>query len=230
MFSDHPFIAVTYWLLRKTIGIPIRILFIHRVSGLVNIPQKGPAIIAFNHQSFFDFLCFAAITPRNIHFLSAEKFFENKWFSVLMFFTGQIRVNRLDREKKTVHDDVAKHVKKGTLIGIFPEGTRSPDEWEMLKAFTGVAQFALRHHIPIIPVGIRGTYKVMAKHDRWPRVKKIVEIHVGRAIHLPEYFDKHNDHEICLYVTECVMSELEKLSGKRYIHYESRLYTKNRSY
>ena len=222
--SDHPFIAVTYWSLRKIIGYPIRLFLIKKVINIQNIPVNGPAIIAFNHQSFFDFLCFAAVAPRNIHFLSAEKFFEHKLWRLLMIFTGQIKVKRGDHDKSGVHQSIARHVRKGTLIGIFPEGTRSPYNDEMLKAFTGIAQFSLKHHIPIIPVGLLGTHSVMSKKDSWPKIKKIVIINVGEPMYFPDYLDKHTDHSICTHVTEKVMFSISQLSGKKYKHYESKEY------
>jgi 1-acyl-sn-glycerol-3-phosphate acyltransferase len=221
--SDHPFIAATYWILRKIIGAVVRPVLIKRVTGLENIPLTGPAIAAFNHQSFFDFICFASIVPRNVHFLSAEKFFTHAGWRMLMLFTGQIRVNRDNNDKHVLYEEVKKHVDRGTLIGIFPEGTRSPHKEEMLKAFTGVAHFALKHHVPILPVGIVGTYDVMAKHHKKPHFKKIVEIHIGQPMHFHEHYDRHNDKEICMHVTERVIKEIEKLSGKKYLHYESKL-------
>ena len=220
--SDHPFIAVTYWILRKIIGAIIRPILIKQVTGLQNIPLKGAAIISFNHQSFFDFLCFASIAPRNIHFLSAEKFFEHRLWRILMLSTGQIRVNRNENDKHLLYEEVEKHAAKGKLIGIFPEGTRSPHKEEMLKAFTGIAYFALKHHIPIIPVGIKGTYDVMAKNHKRPHLKKIVEINIGQAMYFNGHHDKHDDKEICTFVTELVMKEIEKLSGKIYPYYESK--------
>ena len=76
--SDHPLIGICYWILRKIFGPVVRLLLIRRVGGLANIPKSGSAILAFNHQSFFDFICVPAIAPRNIHFLAAEKFFEHR--------------------------------------------------------------------------------------------------------------------------------------------------------
>jgi 1-acyl-sn-glycerol-3-phosphate acyltransferase len=218
--SDHRFIGISYFFLRKIIGIPIRFLFIKKVTGKDNIPLKGPAILAFNHQSFFDFLCFSAIAPRNVHFLSAEKFFHNKIWRILMVLTGQIKVDRTSDNKSKMHQIVKNHITKGLLVGIFPEGTRSPFEKQMIKAFTGVAQFSLLHHVPIIPVGIKGTYQVLSKKDFFPKVKKIVEIQIGNALHFPAHFDKHTDKEVCTYVTEHVIKEIETLSGKTYPHYE----------
>lgn len=222
MRSDHPFVGVIYWLMRKVMGPIIKHFLIKRSIGLNNIPKSGSAILAFNHQSFFDFLCFAAITPRNVHFLAAEKFFEHFGWRILMLLTGQIKVNRSEHDKVLLHEEIRFHVNGGKLIGIFPEGTRSPYKDELLKAFTGVAQFALKYHIPIIPVGIIGTYDVMAKHMSKPLIKKIVEIHIGRSLDFFNYHGSHGDKKTCLYVTEKVIKEIEKLSGKKYPHYESK--------
>jgi 1-acyl-sn-glycerol-3-phosphate acyltransferase len=218
--TDHPIISLTYYILRKFIGIPVRWFLIKEVSGINNIPKNESVILAFNHQSFFDFICFAAISPRNVHFLSAEKFFSHPLWKILMTLTGQIRVNREDHDKNEVHESVERHVKKGALIGIFPEGTRSPHEYEMLKMFNGVAKYALQHRIKIIPVGIRGTYNVMSKHDNFPNISKSVSIHIGEPLDFGEHHHKHSDKIICTYVTETVVKSIEKLSLKRYPHYE----------
>lgn len=222
MHSDHPFIGITYWIIRKIVGPIIKIFLIKRTIGLNNIPKSGSAILAFNHQSFFDFLCFVAIAPRNIHFLAAEKFFAHFGWRILMLLTGQIKVNRHEHAKSLLHEEIKRHVDSGKLIGIFPEGTRSPYKDELLKVFTGVAQFALRHKISVIPVGIVGTYDVMAKHMSRPLIKKIVEIHIGKSLDFHKYHGNHTDKDICLYVTEKVIREIEKLSGKKYRYYESK--------
>lgn len=219
--SDHPFIAVVYWILRIIIGIPVRMFLIKKVTGLRNIPKDEAAILAFNHQSFFDFICFAAISPKNVHFLSAEKFFEHRWWRKLMIATGQIRVNRISDDKSIVFQSVQKHIDKRMLIGVFPEGTRSPYRDQMLKAFTGIAQFALKHHVPIIPIGIKGTFDIMSKNDRMPKLIKTAEIHIGDPLRFHQHHDRHTDHQICTYVTERVIREIETLSGKVYSHYES---------
>src|SRR3989344_2109937 len=92
--SDHVLITFAYWVLRRVCFFVIRPLLIRKVVGLSNIPKKGAAIIAFNHQSFFDFICFASVSPRNVHFLAAEKFFDGKILKFIMMLTGQIKVDR----------------------------------------------------------------------------------------------------------------------------------------
>lgn len=215
------YVKVSYGLLRRIVAIFMRIFLLKKTSGFENIPKKGPAIIAMNHQSFFDFLTVAAVAPRNIHFLAAEKFFENKYWKILMIATGQIKVDRKAEDKTKSLQGIHTHLKAKTLVGIFPEGTRSHLKDEMLKAFTGIAKFALENNVPIIPIGIIGTHEVMSKGDKKPKIKKVVEIHAGKPMHFEKYQGRQDDKEICTFVTERVMMEIAKLSGKKYNHCES---------
>lgn len=219
--SHQPLTRISYFLTRKLLAPIIKKIWIKKVTGLKNIPKKGPIIVAFNHQSFFDFICFSVISPRNIHYLAAEKFFTHKVLRYVMFLTGQIRVNRLNSDKSDVHSAVSRHLSSGLAIGIFPEGTRSPHKHEMLKGFTGIAKYAISHKVPIVPVGIIGTYDVMSKHDRKPKFSKEVEIHVGEPIFFSEHYNQPLDQKLFTLLTEKVMKKIEKLSGKVYPHYEN---------
>lgn len=166
-----------------------------------------------------DFIAFASVAPKNVHFLAAEKFFTHPVLKLVMILAGQIRVNRHDQNKDETHASVERHVRKGKLVGIFPEGTRSPYRFEMLKAFTGVAQFALKHHVPIIPVGIIGTYDVWPKHSAFPALHKSIEIDIGKPLYFDQHHGMHDDRQICMFVTEKVIKEIEILSGKKYPYY-----------
>ncbi len=220
--SDHIFIAFTYLILRKVIGILIRLFFVKSVSGIQNISLRGSSIIVFNHQSYMDFLCFASVAPRNIHFLSAEKFFEHKLWRILMVLTGQIKVDRFLHDKSVSYKAIANHINKGKVIGIFPEGTRSPHENHMLKFYNGAVRFALHHKVPIIPVGIVGTFKVWPKNLKFPKIKKIVEINIGKPMIFFEHYGKQEDDELCSNIMKKVIKEIELLSGKKYQYYENK--------
>jgi 1-acyl-sn-glycerol-3-phosphate acyltransferase len=215
--SKYNFHDFTYWLIRKTVGPIIRALWVKKVTGLNHIPKKGAAILAFNHQSYFDFLCFVAIAPRNVHFLSAEKFFTHPVWKHVMKYTRQIKVERSSDDKQFTHQTVLTELSAGKLIGIFPEGTRSPHENTMLKAFVGIAMYSLNMKLPIIPVGIKGTFDVMAKHHKKPHFKKVVSLHIGEPMHFPEYHGI-SDRPVYEKVTHKVMLKISELSGKEYPH------------
>ncbi|HYE22375.1 MAG TPA: lysophospholipid acyltransferase family protein [Verrucomicrobiae bacterium] len=203
---------------RKFIGNLIRLIWIGEVHGLSNLPKRGSAIIALNHVSYFDFLCFSAISPRPIHFLSAEKFFTNPFWAPLMWLTGQIKVNRTYQDKSKVFEYVYAGLKDGRLIGIFPEGTRSPDG-NLLKAYTGVAKIALTAKVPVIPVGLKGTHRIMAKHHKLPRISK-AHIYIGDPINFEELHKiEHNDTHYRM-VTDLIMHRIAELSGQEYLHAE----------
>lgn len=214
----EPLVTLSYFLVRKVFSPIIRLIWIKKVTGLENIPSYGPAIIAFNHQSYFDFVCFIAISPRNIHFLSAEKFFNHKLWRIIMKITGQIKVDRLNHDKHETHKLVHEHLDAGKLIGIFPEGTRAQDKTLMLKAFTGVARYSVYKKVPVIPVGIKGTFDIMSRHDKKPRFRKIVEIHIGKPIDGHIYLKGELGDDEYERITNKIMLDISKLSGKMYPH------------
>lgn len=217
-YHDSIFLQLSYSIIRLTLGNLVKLIWIKKVEGIENIPKTGAVIVAFNHQSFFDFLCFISVSPRKIHFLAAEKFFTNPFWYPLVKLTGQIRVDRKNHNKEELHKVIYDHLAHNKMIGIFPEGTRSPHKKEMLVAFTGVAKYAIRANVPVLPVGIRGTYEVMAKHDKKPKFKKIITIHVGKLMYFNDYMQSKLNDKTFRNITDKIMLEIATLSDRNYSH------------
>jgi 1-acyl-sn-glycerol-3-phosphate acyltransferase len=131
-----------------------------------------------------------------------------------MRLTGQIKVERSDKDKTEVYRKAREALKKGRVIGIFPEGTRSPSG-EIQKTYTGVAKFALENKVPVIPIGIKGTFEIMSRYDKSPKLKKEIEINIGRPLFFEEYHNKEKNEDVYRQVTDIVMGEIMKLSGKQ---------------
>src|SRR3989338_7246236 len=185
-FRHNPLVSIAYFIIRKVFGPIVRLIWIKEVSGIKHIPRYGPAIAAFNHQSYFDFLCFIAVSPRNIHFLSAEKFFEHKLWKPLMKITGQIKVIRGESEHHlAVHNLVHKHLDASKFIGIFPEGTRAPDN------------------------------EKMSRHDKKPKFTKMVSIKIGEPIDLSHHNHEKVTREEYRKITNEIMFKIAELSGKQ---------------
>ncbi|OGG54387.1 hypothetical protein A3D62_00460 [Candidatus Kaiserbacteria bacterium RIFCSPHIGHO2_02_FULL_49_11] len=217
--NDSLIVRVSYFCIRKLLGPLIRLIWVQKVEGLERIPQKGPVILAFNHESYFDFICFIAVAPRSVHYLAAEKFFAHKLWRILMLITGQIEVRRTKKDKREMHDLVYAHLTSGKMIGIFPEGTRAPSKESMLKAFSGVARYAFNGKVPIVPVGIQGSFDVMSRHDKKPHFKKIIHIAVGEQISFDKFHGVKLNRRAYELLTDKIMLRISELSGKPYPHY-----------
>lgn len=215
------FVDVTYFLIRFFVGPFVRMIWVKKVVGIENIPKKGPVIVAFNHQSYFDFICFIAVSPRNIHYLSAEKFFNNPFWKFLLRITGQIPVVRTSDDKQELHNVVHQYLDQGGMIGIFPEGTRAGDNTTMLRAYSGVARYAIEKKVPVIPVGIIGTFEILSRFDNFPKFKKIVSMNVGNPIYFTEYYSAKLDKTELITLADKVMVEIAKLSGKIYPYHNA---------
>jgi 1-acyl-sn-glycerol-3-phosphate acyltransferase len=205
------------WLLLilKTIFFPIiRFIWVGKVSGLDNIPLEGSAIIASNHESYFDFLCFLAISKRWVYYLTKKEHFENIIWGPFMRYTGQIEVDRESSDKTTVYDEVFQVLREGKLLGLFPEGTRSPNG-RLQKAYTGVAKIALLAKAPVIPVGMMGTFEILSKFQYLPRFRKC-QIRIGKPISLDKYYGQEITDELLQEITDNIMRTIGELKKERY--------------
>lgn len=209
-------ISIKFWysFLRVFLAPAVRAIWIRKVEGLNNIPKSGACIIAANHSSFFDFISFIAVSPRKVYYLAAEKFFKWRMWRFLVKATGQIKVERESHDKDAVYNIAFSLLEQGKILGVFPEGTRSIDG-EMHKAFTGVAKFALMAKVPVIPVGIKGTYDILPRQKRYPRFKKIIELKVGEPMVFSEYYGKENDENVLREITDRIMEKIAELADKK---------------
>jgi 1-acyl-sn-glycerol-3-phosphate acyltransferase len=177
--------------------------------------MNGACIIASNHESYLDFLCFSAVSPRPIHYLAAEKFFEHPVWKLVMCFTGSLRVDRHADTKVGCFKAVLTELRNGKMIGIFPEGTRSATG-KLLRGKPGVAQLALKARVPVIPVGIIGAYEVMSRNDRFPRISSRITLKVGEPLHFEELYGRKVDKETLQEVTDHIMLKIAALTQEEY--------------
>lgn len=211
-----------YWLLKYVLlGPLLRLLYRPRVTGLENIPETGPAILASNHLSFSDSFFLPLVCPRRITFLAKAEYFNGKgfkgWFS-RMFFTGVGQVP-IDRSGATAAEDALttglRILGQGDLLGIYPEGTRSPDG-RLYRGKTGVARMALEAGVPVIPVAMIDTEKIQPIGSKVPRVMR-VGIRIGAPLDFSRYEGMENDRFVLRSMADEIMYELMDLSGQEYV-------------
>jgi 1-acyl-sn-glycerol-3-phosphate acyltransferase len=104
---------------------------------------------------------------------------------------------------------------QGRALGIFPEGTRSPDG-RLYKFRTGVARLALRSGAAVVPVGLVGTRAVQPPGSRrWHRAP--VEIHFGAPLRFGDLAAQERNTKVLREVTDTVRAEIQRLSGQEYV-------------
>jgi len=168
-----------YSLLRGLAIIIFKVFFAVKIRGKENVPLKGGVILASNHLSYFDPIVLGLLTPRKINFMAKEELFENFLFRLSITKLGAFPVKR-ERVDKTVYQKALDLLKKGELLVLFPEGTRS---WKgkLGRLQQGTARIALRANVPLVPVIIRGTEKVLPRGKKMVRLAKI-EARIGKPL------------------------------------------------
>lgn len=167
----------------------IRFLWVGNVDGIDNISKKGPLILCANHNSYLDFFILSSILNRRVYFLAGEVFFKKKLWRPLVVLTGQIRVDRDKKDKSSVYAAVNAILLDNRILGIFPEGTRSRDG-KLHRGYNGAVKFSYKYKIPIIPVGIIGTFKAWPPHKKTPIFTKC-DVFIGKEVMvLSDDFDK----------------------------------------
>lgn len=126
-----------------------------KVFGRDSFPKEGAVIVAPNHASNFDPPLVGTALPRHISFMAKEELFRNFFLRTIITWLGAFPVNRKGVDKIAIRRamDI---LKKGNLLGIFPEGTRRKPG-HLGPFHDGAASLALRTGTPIVPVAIIGS-------------------------------------------------------------------------
>jgi 1-acyl-sn-glycerol-3-phosphate acyltransferase len=186
-----------------------------------NIPTSGPVILASNHLSFSDSIFLPLQSRRPVVFLAKSEYFTGRGFKGALtrwFFkaTGQLPIDRSGgRASEASLNTGLRVLAQGQVLGIYPEGTRSPDG-RLFRGRTGIARMALESKVPVIPVAMIDTEKVQPIGRRLPRIRRIGII-VGEPLDFSRFDGMEGDRVILRAVTDEIMYELMKLSGQEYV-------------
>src|ERR1700685_2751998 len=167
-------VCVFYWWTKMTLGMTLKIVFRPRASGVKNVPRHGPVIIASNHLSFADHFFGPLPLPRKVVFLAKAEYFTGKGVKGLLskaFFSGvgQIPIDRTggDASERALRSGL-RVLAEGNVLGIYPEGTRSPDG-RFYRGRTGVARLALESRAPVGPCAMMHTFEFLPSGSHKPR-------------------------------------------------------------
>ncbi|PPF87758.1 1-acyl-sn-glycerol-3-phosphate acyltransferase [Clavibacter michiganensis] len=211
-----------YWFMKNLVAGPLlRSTFRPWVTGIENIPAKGGVILASNHLSFIDSVFLPLLVDRNLVFLAKSDYFTGtglKGWATKMFFTatGMLPIDRSGGKASEASLNTGLRVlAEGRMLGIYPEGTRSPDG-RMYRGRTGVARMILEGDVPVVPIAMIDTEQVMPIGTRIPKVRRIGVV-IGEPLDFSRFAGLEGDRFILRSITDEIMYELSRLSGQEYV-------------
>ncbi|MBI8989314.1 lysophospholipid acyltransferase family protein [Corynebacterium meridianum] len=218
-----------YWLFKQVaIGPFLRVYNRPEVRGVENVPASGGAIMASNHQSVMDSFFLPLLIPRRVTFLAKQEYFTGKGTigklqRAFFLSVGQVPIDRSsgDAARSAIETGI-KLVREGKVLGIYPEGTRSPDG-RIYRGKTGVARMALATGAPVIPVAMFGTRRANPIGTWIPRPVKVA-MHIGPPIDPVEFITsrglEEGSYEAARALTDRIIEVLVEMTGNEYVdHY-----------
>ncbi len=211
-----------YWVVKAVLAPFLRVLFRPWAEGADYVPRTGPAILASNHLSFSDHFFAPLPLPRKVVFLAKSEYFTGRGIKGLFskaFFSGvgQIPVDRSGGEaSERALATGLRVLANGQLLGIYPEGTRTPDG-RLFRGKTGVARLALEAKVPVIPCAMVGGFEFQPPGKIRPRLRVRPGVRFGKPLDFSRYYGLETDRLVLRAVTDEIIYEIMKLSGQEYV-------------
>ncbi|BBX87313.1 MULTISPECIES: 1-acyl-sn-glycerol-3-phosphate acyltransferase [Mycolicibacterium] len=211
-----------FWFYKYILMGPLlRLLGRPKVTGLEYVPDHGPVLLASNHLAVVDSFYLPLVLRRRIFFLAKAEYFTGTGIKgkLIKFFyssTGQVPIDRTNADSAAdALTAAAKILDQGKLLGMYPEGTRSPDG-KLYKGKTGLARIALETGIPVIPVAMINTDVVNPPGSKMWHFAR-VEVKFGKPMDFRRFEGLAGNRFIERAVIDEVMYELMRLSGQEYV-------------
>ncbi len=202
------------------IGPILKAIFRPWVVGRRNVPSEGAAILASNHLSFVDSIFLPLMIDRPMSFLAKSDYFTGKGvkgWATRMFFkaSGQLPIDRSGGKASEASLNTGLQVLgRGDLLGIYPEGTRSPDG-KLYRGRTGIARMALEAHVPVVPVVMVDTDTMMPIGTRVPRIVRVGVV-IGEPLDFSRFAGMEGDRYVLRSITDEIMVALQRLGEQEY--------------
>jgi 1-acyl-sn-glycerol-3-phosphate acyltransferase len=215
--------VLLYWVFKYVAFAPLcRLLFRPSVSGAENIPKSGAAILVSNHISAGDTFLLPSMIRRRVTFPAKIELFHGRGLKgkILSWFLTSVGQRPMDRSGGRASaggmENVLDVLRKGDLLGIYPEGTRSPDG-RLYKGKTGVARLVLQAGVPVIPVGMIDTQLVPSRLVHAIPIMRRPKIRIGKPMDFSAYAQAGNDRDVLRWITDEIMNAVVELSGQEYV-------------
>ncbi len=206
-------VATFQWFVRWMFRIQLTVAYRIRVHGLENFPESGSTLICSNHQSFLDPVVIGVASPQPLNYLARQTLFEIAPLRMFLTLNDAIPIDRESIGLAGVKESL-KRLKRGEMLVMFPEGTRS-DDGELLPFKPGFELLARRTKSRILPIALDGCYQAFPRDAKLPKLGEI-RVVFGKPIEFDEYKDwSPEDLQAFLEarVAECLDSARAKIAA-----------------
>jgi 1-acyl-sn-glycerol-3-phosphate acyltransferase len=156
-----------------------------RITGRGHVPQQGAVILVANHLSHFDSALIGSAVRRPLWFMAMSEIFENPVLSKLARFCQAFPVKRGSADLGALKG-AEQLLRDGQALVVFPEGRLSPTG-QLGPILPGASLLSLHANVPIVPVGISGSEKIMPYGPTCPRPTLTpVRLHFGPPLNLSD--------------------------------------------
>lgn len=214
-----------YHLFKPVVTLALKIFWRPRLVGEENIPSHGPAVLASAHVAAADTFFMPALVHRTVRFLGKSDFFTggsllNRILGLFLRSVGVMPVNRsggaASRSALAAGMSV---LREGGLVGIYPEGTRSPDG-RLYRGKTGAARLALEAGCPVVPIAMLGAHEAQRGRRFFPRRRPRITVLIGGPLDVQEIAraaGEMSEGERLRTVTDAIMAAIAELSGQEQV-------------
>ncbi|CAN5492630.1 lysophospholipid acyltransferase family protein [soil metagenome] len=211
-----------YWFLKTFILGPFAdSVFRPWSRGDENVPESGAVIFASNHLSFIDSVFLPLAVKRPISFLAKSEYFTGRGVggAITRWFFLAIHQLPIDRSggkaAEASLNSGLEHLAAGGQLGIYPEGTRSPDG-RLYRGRTGVARMILESGAIVVPVAMIDTEKIMPVGSKLPKVGRVGVV-FGEPLDFSRFAGLEGDRFVLRSITDEIMYAISRISGQEYV-------------
>lgn len=191
-----------YKFLKGLVYVLSHIFYRVKIIGKENIPNEGPAILCGNHLHAFDSVLLVARTKRKIHFIAKKELFRHRFMKWIEKPFGLIPIDNKEKSDIEAIKKSLKVLKSDEILGIFPEGTRNGMA-KNVEIKNGVSFFALKTGVQVIPIGIKGNFKLFSK----------ITYNIGKPLNFSEYKGKFEKEDLEK-TTNMIMGNIIELTNQ----------------
>ena len=189
-------------ILKAILNVILRIVYRVKIIGKENIPKEGAYIICGNHIHALDAASIVLTSKRKIVFMVKAELYKNPILKFLGTTFGMIPVKRGKQDLDAMKQSL-KVLNNKQILGIFPEGTRKGMA-KNVKVKNGASYMALRTNTPVIPVGVKGSFKPFTR----------ITLNYGKPLNFEEYSAKNPEKEALDKVTADIMDNIIRLTNE----------------